>query len=176
MVRCLVPSLEAVGCDVLTVDLETIKVNNFEYTLLAFINGLEDSLLQHLLTDISCLSAVFFRMFYNPLKNFLTFCTSEMFSEPAILNILDGHIPLHDFSHIFELFQLVSLLLLRPLGGCFYISRVRIEERNNFVFAIVFFDEFFDLGFDAWNLCYFHDSRSIIFFLVKQPFYHVRNI
>jgi hypothetical protein len=76
MVGCLVPSLDAVGSDILAINLETIKIYNFKYTLLAFINSMEDSILQHLLTDISSFVTVFFRVFYDPLINLLPFCAS----------------------------------------------------------------------------------------------------
>ena len=67
MVWSLVPSLVAISGDILSVNLEPVKVNEFENTLLAFINGVENSFLEHLLANVGGFGTVFFDVFYNPL-------------------------------------------------------------------------------------------------------------
>jgi hypothetical protein len=76
-----------------------------------------------------------------------------MFSKPAIWIICDMQLSLHDFSPIFEVFQLVPWIL--RLCACWRLnsrldtSWIRIKERNNFIVAIMFFDEFFDFGLNG---------------------------
>jgi hypothetical protein len=103
-----------------------------------------------------------------------------MFSKPAIWIICDMQLSLHDFSPIFEVFQLVPWILRLcacwRLNSRFDTSWIRIKERNNFIVAIMFFDEFFDFSLNTWNFGDGKNGRPFIFVLIKQCFYHKLDI
>ena len=103
-----------------------------------------------------------------------------MLSKPAIWIICNMQLSLHDFSPIFEVFQLVSWIL--RLRACWRLharldsSWIRIKERNNFIVAIMFFDKFFNFSLNTWDFGYSENGRSFIFVLIKQCFYHKLDI
>ena len=83
---------------------------------------------------------------------------------------------MHDFSPIFKVLLLVhrirSFDFWCSLNSRLDYSWVRIKERNNFIVAVVFLDEFLDFGVNAWNFSHVENGRSFVFVFVKYSFYY----